>query len=192
MSKPENDLQVTIRMPSSLKQQVDDFVAERDITSMEFIRRAIREKLTSLDGSAAKKELDEKGAITFTAGDTEISLGVEDLLIETVQKEGYHAESGNGVTVILDTNLTDELIEEGFVREIISKIQTMRKDSGFEVMDRINVYTSGNDKIASIMTKNAELIKDEVLADEIKICDFESSKEWNINGEKVNLGVEKI
>ena len=153
---------------------------------------AIREKLASLDGSAAKKELDEKGAITFTAGDTEIALAVEDLLIETVQKEGYHAESGNGVTVILDTNLTPELIEEGFVRELISKIQTMRKDAGFEVMDTIKIYVSGNEKIEAIFTSNADEIKHDVLATDITASAGGSyTKDWDINGEKVTLGVEK-
>ncbi|MBR5561657.1 MAG: isoleucine--tRNA ligase [Clostridia bacterium] len=153
---------------------------------------AIREKLVSLDGSAAKKELDEKGAITFTAGDTEISLAVEDLLIETVQKEGYHAESGNGVTVILDTNLTPELIEEGFVRELISKIQTMRKDAGFEVMDTIKIYVSGNEKIEAIFASNADEIKHDVLAtDIIASAGGSYTKDWDINGEKVTLGVEK-
>ena len=153
---------------------------------------AIREKLASLDGSAAKKELDEKGAITFTAGDTEIALGVEDLLIETVQKEGYHAESGNGVTVILDTTLTPELIEEGFVRELISKIQTMRKDAGFEVMDTIKIYVSGNEKIESIFASNADEIKHDVLAtDIIASAGGSYAKDWDINGEKVTLGVEK-
>ena len=153
---------------------------------------AIREKLTSLDGSAAKKELDEKGAITFTAGDTEISLAVEDLLIETVQKEGYHAESGNGVTVVLDTNLTPELIEEGFVRELISKIQTMRKDAGFEVMDTIKIYVSGNEKIEAIFASNADEIKHDVLATDILTSAGGSfAKDWDINGEKVTLGVEK-
>ncbi len=153
---------------------------------------AIREKLASLDGSAAKKELDEKGAITFTAGDTEISLAVEDLLIETVQKEGYHAESGNGVTVVLDTNLTDELIEEGFVRELISKIQTMRKDAGFEVMDTIKIYVSDNEKIEKIFASNADEIKHDVLAtDIIASAGGSYTKDWDINGEKVILGVEK-
>ncbi len=153
---------------------------------------AIREKLASLDGSAAKKELDEKGAITFTAGDTEISLAVEDLLIETVQKEGYHAESGNGVTVVLDTNLTPELIEEGFVRELISKIQTMRKDAGFEVMDTIKIYVSGNEKIEAIFASNADAIKHDVLAtDIIASAGGSYTKDWDINGEKVTLGVEK-
>ncbi len=153
---------------------------------------SIREKLASLDGSAAKKELDENGSISFTAGDTEISLTAEDLLIETVQKEGYHAESGNGITVVLDTNLTDELIEEGFVRELISKIQTMRKDAGFEVMDTIKIYVSGNDKIKAIFDSNADSIKHDVLAtDIISSSECSYSKDWDINGEKVTLGVEK-
>ncbi|MBQ2694332.1 MAG: class I tRNA ligase family protein, partial [Clostridia bacterium] len=153
---------------------------------------AIREHLASLDGSAAKAELDEKGAISFTAGDTEISLAVEDLLIETVQKEGFQAESGSGVTVVLDTNLTDELIEEGFVRELISKIQTMRKDAGFEVMDTIKIYVSGNEKIEAIFASNADTIKHDVLATEIIAADGGSyTKAWDINGEKVTLGVEK-
>ena len=153
---------------------------------------AIRNHLASLDGSAAKKELDEKGAITFTADGTEIALAVEDLLIETVQKEGYHAESGNGVTVVLDTNLTAELIEEGFVRELISKIQTMRKDAGFEVMDTIKIYVSGNEKIEAIFNSNAESIKNDVLATDIIISAGGSyTKDWDINGEKVTMGVEK-
>ncbi len=153
---------------------------------------AIREKLASLDGSAAKAELDEKGAITFTVGDTEIALAVEDLLIETVQKEGFRAESDKGVTVVLDTNLTPELIEEGFVRELISKIQTMRKDAGFEVMDTIKIYVSGNEKIEAIFNANADTVKHDVLATDIITAEGGSyTKEWDINGEKVTLGVEK-
>ncbi len=153
---------------------------------------AIREYLASLDGSAAKAELDEKGAITFMAGDTEISLAVEDLLIETVQKEGFQAESDNGVTVVLDTNLTEELIEEGFVRELISKIQTMRKDAGFEVMDTIKIYVSGNDKISAIFDANKETVTHDVLATDIINAEGGSyTKAWDINGEKVTLGVEK-
>ena len=153
---------------------------------------AIREHLASLDGSAAKQELDEKGALTFTAGGTEISLAPEDLLIETVQKEGFQAESGGGVTVVLDTNLTPELIEEGFVRELISKIQTMRKDAGFEVMDTIRIYVSGNDKIAAIFEANKASIAHDVLATEITAAQGGSyTKDWDINGEKVTLGVEK-
>ena len=153
---------------------------------------AIREYLTSLDGSAAKQELDEKGTLTFTAGGTEISLAPEDLLIETVQREGFQAESGGGVTVVLDTNLTPELIEEGFVRELISKIQTMRKDAGFEVMDTIKIYVSGNDKIAAIFEANKASIAHDVLATDINAAQGGSyTKDWDINGEKVTLGVEK-
>ncbi|MGN0541833.1 MAG: isoleucine--tRNA ligase [Acutalibacteraceae bacterium] len=153
---------------------------------------AIREHLASLDGSAAKQELDEKGALTFTAGGTEISLAPEDLLIETVQKEGFQAESGGGVTVVLDTNLTPELVEEGFVRELISKIQTMRKDAGFEVMDTIRIYVSGNDKIAAIFEANKASIAHDVLATDITAAQGGSyTKDWDINGEKVTLGVEK-
>ena len=153
---------------------------------------AIRNYLASLDGSAAKAELDEKGAISFSVDGTDISLAVEDLLIETVQKEGFQAESGNGVTVVLDTNLTPELIEEGFVRELISKIQTMRKDAGFEVMDTIKIYVSGNEKIEAIFANNKETITHDVLAtDIITAAGGSYTKEWDINGEKVTLGVEK-
>ena len=153
---------------------------------------AIREHLASLDGSAAKAELDEKGAITFTVGETEIALAVEDLLIETVQKEGFRAESDKGVTVVLDTNLTPELIEEGFVRELISKIQTMRKDAGFEVMDTIKIYVSGNAKIEAIFEANKATVTHDVLATDIIAAEGGSyTKEWDINGEKVTLGVEK-
>ena len=122
----------------------------------------------------------------------EVSLAAEDLLIDTVQKDGFRAESGGGVTVVLDTNLTPELVEEGFVRELISKIQTMRKDAGFEVMDTIKVYVSGNDGIAAIFDKNGAEISHDVLATEIvKAAGGSYTKEWDINGEKVTLGVEK-
>lgn len=115
-----------------------------------------------------------------------------DLLIEMVQAEGYVANSDKGITVVMDTKLTPELIEEGFVRELVSKIQTMRKDAGFEVMDRINVYVSGNDKIAALMEKNAEQVKAVVLADNIIAGEAKGfTKDWNINGEDVTLGVEK-
>ncbi|MBR2868982.1 MAG: isoleucine--tRNA ligase [Clostridia bacterium] len=153
---------------------------------------AIREYLANVDGSAAKAELDEKGALTFTVGENEIVLAPEDLLIGTVQKEGFQAESDNGVTVVLDTNLTPELIEEGFVRELVSKIQTMRKDAGFEVMDTIKIYVSGNEKIESIFNANKESVCGDVLAtDIIASAGGSFTKEWDINGEKVTLGVEK-
>ena len=152
----------------------------------------IREYLSSVDGNAAMDELENNGAIKFEVNGETISLDKDDLLIEAAQVEGFASESDFGITVVLDIRLSDELIEEGFVREIISKIQTMRKDSGFEVMDNINIYVSGNEKIAAIIERNADEIKDDVLALEIEQgTNCENSKEWNINGEKVNLGVEK-
>lgn len=152
----------------------------------------IRNALQSLDGSEAKKNLDLNGAIVLNVDGYEISLAPEDLLIETVQKEGYQAESDNGITVVLDTNLTDELIEEGFVRELTSKIQDMRKKAGFEVMDTIKVYVSGNDKIAAILEANKAGISGDVLATDI-IADEGGSytAELDINGEKVTMGVIK-
>ena len=152
----------------------------------------IRDYLASVDGNEAMAELEANGAIKFTVNGEEISLEKEDLLIEAAQVEGFQSESDFGVTVVLDTRLSDELIEEGFVREIISKIQTMRKDSGFEVMDNIKVFVDGNDKISAIMDRNAEEIKGDVLATAINSgAKCENSKEWNINGEKVFIGVEK-
>ena len=152
----------------------------------------IRDYLASVDGNKAMDELETSGAIKFAVNGEEISLEKEDLLIETAQVEGFQSESDFGITVVLDTRLSDELIEEGFVREIISKIQTMRKDSGFEVMDNIKVFVDGNDKISAIMDRNAEEIKGDVLALAINSgAKCENSKEWNINGEKVFIGVEK-
>ncbi len=152
----------------------------------------IRDYLASVDGNQAMAELESSGAIKFTVNGEEISLEKEDLLIEAAQVEGFQSESDFGVTVVLDTRLSDELIEEGFVREIISKIQTMRKDSGFEVMDNIKVFVDGNDRISDIMDRNAEEIKGDVLALAINNgAKCENSKEWNINGEKVFIGVEK-
>ena len=150
----------------------------------------IREYLANVDGNAAMDELEANGAIKFDIDGSTITLLKEDLLIESAQVEGFASESDFGVTVVLDTRLSDELIEEGFVREIISKLQTMRKDSGFEVMDNIDIYVSGNDKIKAIMEKNTEEIKNDVLALSIEFdANCDNSKEWNINGEKVSLGV---
>ncbi|MBQ8807953.1 MAG: isoleucine--tRNA ligase, partial [Clostridia bacterium] len=152
----------------------------------------IKDYLASVDGNSAMDELENYGAIKFMVNGEEISLEKEDLLIESAQVEGFQSESDFGITVVLDTRLSEELIEEGFVREIISKIQIMRKDSGFEVMDNINIYVDGNEKIKDIMERNAEEIKGDVLALAIKSnSKTENSKEWNINGEKVTLGVEK-
>ena len=153
----------------------------------------IKEYLANVDGNKAMAELKANGAIKFEVGGVEISLAEEDLLIEMTQKEGYVTEADNYVTVVLDTNLTEELLEEGCVNEIISKLQTMRKDSGFEVMDRIKVYVEGNDKIEAIVKKNEKAIADKVLANEVLYgTKNDAAKDWNINGEKVFLGVEKI
>jgi len=153
----------------------------------------IREKLAEVDGNATMDELNDKGFITFDIDGEEVKLEKDDLLIETAQKEGYESQSDKGITVVLDTNLSDELIEEGFVREIISKIQTMRKEADFEVMDKIVVYVKDNDKIQDIVKKNEDVIKSDVLGESIVMSEVSGySKEWNINGEKVTLGVEKI
>ena len=152
---------------------------------------AIKEYLANVDGNKAMSELKADGVIKFIADDTEIALAEEDLLIDAAKMEGYVTEGDNYVTVVIDTTLTPELIEEGYVREVISKIQTMRKDSDFQVTDRIKVYVTGNAKIADVMEKNADEIKRVVLGDAFVMdaaCD--NSKEWNINGEKVTIGVE--
>ncbi len=152
----------------------------------------IKKELAELDGNAAMDELREKGFLTMSMAGAEVSLSEEDLLIDMVQKEGYVTEVSGEVTVVLDTNLTSELLEEGFVREIISKVQTMRKEAGFEVTDHIHLYQDENDRIAEILKNHTEEIKNEVLAEEIyigKVAGYE--KDWNINGERVMLGVEK-
>ncbi|MCD7774190.1 MAG: isoleucine--tRNA ligase [Clostridiales bacterium] len=148
----------------------------------------------SLLPSSAKRELDEKGSITLSLSDGDITLGKEDIIIDTKQKEGVFTVSDKGVTVALDTVLTDELVEEGFVKELISKIQTMRKDSGFNVTDRINVALSGNAKILEIAKKNESLISKIVLSDSIggDNADGSNAKEWDINGETVTIGVEAV
>ncbi|MBR2732187.1 MAG: isoleucine--tRNA ligase, partial [Clostridia bacterium] len=152
----------------------------------------IRAQLQALDGAAAKKALDETGSLTLSVDGTEIALTPEDLLIETAQKEGFFAQSDYGVTVVLDTNLTPELIEAGFVRELISKLQTMRKDAGFEVTDTIKVYITGNAKVEALFDANADGIKHDVLAtDVIHGVGGSYAKDWDINGEAVTLGVEK-
>ena len=152
----------------------------------------IKTLLASLDGNAAMDEIEDSGALKLDIPDADVSLTKEDLLIEMTKKEGFESLSDKGITVVIDKNLTPELIEEGNVREIISKIQTMRKDSGFEVMDRIRVAFSGNSAILDIANRNAAEICDETLADEISEGTLEFSKEWNINGEKVTLSVEKV
>ena len=153
----------------------------------------IKAYLASLDGNAAMDTLKADGALTFDVDGTEVRLAEEDLLIEMAQKEGFVAEADNYVTVVLDTNLTEQLIEEGFVYEVISKIQTMRKEADFEVMDHIKVSVNDNAKIAGIVSANKDKIAGKVLADEItENASLAISKEWNINGEKVTIGVEKM
>ena len=152
----------------------------------------IKNALANLDGNAAMDTLNETGKLTFNFDGTEVELTKDDLLIDTAQMEGFVSEGDNTVTVVLDTNLTPELIEEGLVREIISKIQTMRKEAGFEVMNHIALYASGNERIAQILEKYGDEIKEDVLADSILEGQTGGyTKEWNINGETVTLGVEK-
>ena len=153
----------------------------------------ISKALGSINGGAAKKQLDTEGVLTIALPDgSSIALAPEELLISTTEKAGFVSQEDHGVTVVLDTNLTPELIEEGFVREIISKVQTMRKEAGFEVTDHITLCEKGNEKIRAIMADNAEVIQRDVLADEILFEEEKGySKEWNINGENVQLSVEK-
>ena len=153
----------------------------------------IQKHLSGIDGNAAMDELKANGAIKFMVGDVEVALAEEDLLIDMSQKEGYVSEADYGITVVLDTNLTEELIEEGYVYEVISKIQTMRKDSGFEVMDHIKVSVLGNEKIGQVTLKNNDAIASKVLADVLDTeGDYSISKEWNINGEDVTITIEKV
>ena len=152
----------------------------------------IKAYLASVNGSEAMATLKAEGALKFEVDGTEVVLTEDDLLIDMAQKEGFVAETDNYVTVVLDTNLTEDLIEEGFVYEVISKIQTMRKDAGFEVMDHIKVSFSGNDKIADIVSRNQDMIAGKVLADTITTGEtLGVAKEWNVNGEKVVISVEK-
>ena len=152
----------------------------------------IKAALDSVDGNAAMDEVNETGALKLDVNGQEITLFREDLLIETAQIEGYVSENDNGITVVLDTNLAPELLEEGFVREIISKIQTMRKEADFEVMDRIRVTYGGSEKAETIFAKYADEIAGEVLANEVAKAEPAGYvKEWKINGEAVTMGVEK-
>ena len=138
-------------------------------------------------------ELEAKGAISFDVQGENILLTKEDLLIEMTKKEGFESLSDRGVTVVIDKNLTPKLIEEGNVREIISKIQTMRKDSGFEVMDRIKVAFFGNETVEAIAERNKAEIGEETLADEVILgTTLTHAKSWNINGETVTISVEKV
>ncbi len=153
----------------------------------------IQKTLAALDGNAAMDDLNNNGKLVFDVNGVTVELTKDDLLIDMAQKEGYVSEENNKMTVVLDTNLTEELIEEGFVYEIISKIQTMRKDADFEVTDHIRVSMNGNAKLAAIAARNQEVIAGKVLADEMLTdAELAVSKEWNVNGEEVTITVEKI
>ena len=153
----------------------------------------IQKHLAALDGNAAMDELNADGALKFDVDGVAVELTKDDLLIDMAQKEGYVSQEDNKMTVVLDTNLTPELVEEGFVYEIISKIQTMRKESGFEVTDHIRVSINGNDKLSEIAQKNKEAISSKVLADELTSgMEYGVSKEWNINGENAVIAVERV
>ena len=138
-------------------------------------------------------QLNAEGALKFDVDGVTIELTKDDLLIEMSQKEGYVSQEDNKLTVVLDTNLTEELLEEGFVYEIISKIQTMRKDADFEVMDHIKVSLNGNEKLSAIASKNSDMICGKVLADEFtENTQFAVEKEWNVNGEKVTISIQRV
>ena len=153
---------------------------------------ALKEVLANVDGVKVMTELKETGKTVLNVGGVDEELAMDDLLYEAVQVEGFETQSENGITVVLDRELTPELIEEGFVRELISKIQTMRKEAGFEVMDKITVYAKGNEKLEALMQANKESILTDVMATEIVTGSLDGyTKEWNINGENVELGVKK-
>lgn len=154
---------------------------------------SIAVKLNEFDGNEVMEHLDKGLILKFELDGTLVELSLADVLVETAQKQGFVAETDRDVTVVLDTNLTPELIEEGFVREIISKIQTMRKEAGFEVQDHIELYYNGNEKVAEIIKKNIDEISDEILGDKVESGSADGyTKEWNINGEKVNMTVVKV
>ncbi len=152
----------------------------------------IREILLTLPGKSTVEKLNSIGEIELEINGEKVKLLKEDVLIESVQAKGFSAESDHGFTVALETDLTNELIEEGFVREIVSKLQTMRKEAGFEVLDRITFSVSGNEKVSGVILRNAEYIKDEVLADEILNIAEGYEKDWEINGEQVKFSVKKV
>ena len=153
----------------------------------------VRTKLAEVDGQKAMNEIRETGAMTLTLSTGDVQIAKDDLLIDEHQKEGYAVVTDRGYTVVLDTTLTPELIEEGNVREIVSKIQTMRKDAGFEVMDHIVIYCDGSDKVAEILTRNKDSISEDTLADDIVTGKTDGfTKEQDINGENVTLGVKKV
>jgi len=153
----------------------------------------IQKTLAALDGNAAMDELNANGKLSFEVDGVTVELTKEDLLIDMAHKEGYVSQEDNKLTVVLDTNLTEALIEEGFVYELISKIQTMRKEAGFEVMDHIRVSLNGNEKLSALARKNCQVISGKVLAEELTSeAAYSVAKEWNVNGETVTIAVEKV
>ena len=153
---------------------------------------AVKNILQNLNGAAAKSELDKTGELKISVEGEEIILTGEDIEISVAQSENFNCQSDNEISIALSTELTQDLIEEGFVREIISKVQTMRRDSNFEVTDRIKIFASDNEKLAKIIEKNSAEIKNITLADEIIFEKISDAKDWDINGEKISLQVEKI
>ena len=152
----------------------------------------IKNALTEIDGNAAMDTLNDTGMLTFDFDGEKVELTKEDLLIEIAQMEGFVSDSYGGVTVVLDKNLTPELVEEGFLREIVSKIQQMRKEAGFEVMDKITIYAQGNEKLEKLLSDKADMVTTEILATEVVVGSLDGfTKEWDINGETVTLGVKK-
>ncbi len=155
----------------------------------------IRQHLADLDGNAAMAQLEQEGVLRFTAGDTEVELSRNDLLIDVQLKEGYYSVADMGITVALCTVLTEELIEEGFVREVISKVQTMRKDANFDVMDHIAVEITGSKKIKKILSRDSTAFREAVLCDTLFFTAQgtpDTAKEWNINGEKATISIRRI
>jgi isoleucyl-tRNA synthetase len=153
----------------------------------------IRTALAALDGNAAMDEIEATGKLMLTVGDEVLPFEKEDLLIEMTRLPGYESVSENGVTVVLDTNLTAELLEEGMVNELVSKVQNMRKDSGFEVTDHITLGIAGNEKVADILRRNETSVTAQVLADAVTYGSVtEAAREWSLNGEKVSISVTKI
>ena len=153
----------------------------------------IQKTLASLDGNAAMDELKTSGKLVFEVNDVAVELTEDDLLISMARKEGYVSQEDSQMTVVLDTNLTQELVEEGFVYEIISKIQTMRKDAGFEVMDHIRVALGGNERLYAVAESNRDAICGKVLAEELSAdAAYAVSKEWNVNGENVTISLERV
>lgn len=155
------------------------------------LMKPIFDEIGKMDGASVMAQLNSGEPLTFTVEGTNVSITKEDVLVETKQRDGFVSDSDQGFTVVLDTNLTDALVEEGFVREFISKVQTMRKDSGLEVTDRITVSYSDSDKLAEIVSKNEEEIKGQLLADSISYTSVADATQWNINGEKVSIAITK-